>query len=490
MAQSIESFNWSNHSDKEWTTYTNEFERIIFKITLEDKRIKHLLMSLSKSFYPHLLPRYELFDKVYSYYNELNSTNGVDSNVTMDIELTDIFSKSKLEWDAAFKQQKPTLVYSERLLVCLDPIDGIIIYIFEDPGIMQITGISTDELSIILFIICKAKKVDIFDFTTINSNNGNQITLALKILSTISQCCGIDEHLVNTQCIIHPILNPYYLGRWGRYGFGILTHVTYVACKLMERMLFYDRQIINALTQSEQPILNRFQILAIAPVKPPVRQKSSWSDFHIVLTISEPFISGTECSSEMKNGHIQSSTNNQVFHLKLNELPTELKTKILGSPDDFNNHYCGCSSAGDNLTDCLTGVSISRLPRQHRGSFLFPISIRRRTNPLHSKMTDIYLVLRTTITREPFDTDSWILGTTFTIRNGKWSNADTKIINRSHFNRLTYNMNDKILETLMSDNDSWNSNFRYESGNDKRDNPFFRKDSQFEEINIHCELVS
>jgi len=447
-------------------------------------------MSLSKAFYPHLLPRYELINAVYSYYNELNSTNGVDSTVIMDLELTDLISKRKLEWDAAFKQQKPTLIYSKRLLVCLDPIDGIIIYVFEDPGIMQLTGISIDELSIILFIICKAKKVDIFDFTTINFNNGNPITLGLKILSTISQCCGIDEHLVNTQCIIHPILNPYYLGRWGRYGFGVITHVTYVTCNAMREMLFYDQQIINALTQNEQPILNRFQILAIAPVKPPVQRKSSWSDFHIGLSISEPFISETSCFNEMKDGQIQSSTHNQVLLSKLKELPDELKTKILGSPDDFNNHYCGCSSAGDNLTDCLMGISSDRLPRQSKGSFLFPISIRKRTNSLHSKMTDIYLILRTEVTREPFDFSDWISGNTFTVRNGKWRNANITIINRNHFNGLFYNMNDEVLGTLMLTNNSWNSNFRYESKDDKRDNPFFRKDSQFKQINICCELVS
>jgi hypothetical protein len=251
-------------------------------------------------------------------------------------------------------------------------------------------------------------------------------------------------------------------------------------------MLFYDYHIINALTKSRQPFLNRFQILAIAPVKPPVNQKSSWFDFHIILTISEPLISETYSFDEIKTGQTQSHTSNRQSFQKMKELPDELKLKILGNLKDFNDHQCGCSSVGSTLTDCLTGVSNVRLPRRNRVSLLFPISIRKRYTYLHSKMTDIYLVLRTETTRDPFYFNDKTEDGTFTLHyNGK-ANAKGQIINRDHFNRPTYDMNLKNLSL----SDKHNSNYRFENHSDERDNPFYKKDSQFEEVRLYCELVS
>jgi hypothetical protein len=486
----IKSFNWSNHSDQEWTTYTEKFERTIFKIALLDRRIKFLLISLSKAFYPYLLPRYELYDTAYNYWNRLNSLESVDLNINMDLKFLDLFKIRNLYWEIAKQQLKPALIYSERLLVNFEQLEGMTIYIFEEPGITRIVDISIDELNIILFIMCRAKKIIPINFSNVDINNGNPITLGMKILTTIFQCCGVNKHLVKTQCIVHPINDPYYLIAWGRYGSIMLTHVTEITCRMMKEMLFYDRQIINALTESKQPFLNRFQILAISPAKPPIQQKSSWFDFHIVLTISEPLISRTDRSNEIKCKGAKNNTTDLQLLSRLKEIPNELKFKILGNLRDFNDHYCGCSSVGSTLTNCLMNASDVPLSRRSRMNFLFPISMRKRITPLHSKMTDIYLVLRAETTREPFHFSNRFTDDTFTLSCDGRTNAEVKIINRSHFNRLTYDMNKETLSILTSENDSSNSNYQHDTNEDKRDNPFFRKDSQFERVDICCELVS
>jgi len=488
MAQDAESFSWSNYSQEEWSTCTKRFEGTIFKMVSNDRAMKGLLMSLDRTFHPNLSSRSELYDKVYDHSIKLHSRESVDSDLKANLELTEYFSMHKLETKIASPRFKPTLIYSKQLMICFDPLNGMIIYIFEGKGIMQFTTISITVLSLILFTMCKVMNVNVLDFTTIKYDNGNPITLGLQIFKTISQCFGHNRHLSNTQCIVHPIKHPFYLS-WGRYGYAMMTHVTEMTCRRIQEMLFYDERIINTLTQNEQPILNRFQVLAIAPVKPRDQKRHSWFDFHIAITLSEPSVSETLSFKETKDDRKFTNTDTMAFLSNLKELPRELQMKVLGEPKEFNDYCCNCLSAGDTLTKCLDGETNKHLPQSNRANFLFPISIRKRVNPLHSKSIDIYLVIRTEFNREPFyyheSQPDYLL-----ITNKKRDkHGSVELINRKHFNRVTYNMNNKILGALASDEDPRTSNYDYNVGYEERRNPFFRTDSQFTRIELHCKHV-
>jgi hypothetical protein len=478
MAQDIESLNWSSYSTNEWTTHTTKFELTIFKMVLHEQVTSSFLMNLSRAFDLHPVARSKLYSKVFDHWIQLRLLKSVDSNIDTSLELTEYFSMCKLKDDSARQRIKPTLIYSKRLMICFDPIDEVTIYIFRDDGIMQYQKISITVLSLILFTMCKATDVKTLDFSTIEYNDGNPTTLGLKIFSTISKCVGSNDHVSNTQCIVHPINNPFYL-QWGKYGFAMMTYVTEMTCRKMKEMLFYDEYIINALTQSEQPFLNRFQILALIPVKPHDPKTNVWLDFHIVLTLSEPHISEALSFRNTNEGHNHINTDTITLLSKLKELPNELKSKVLGEPEEFNDHYCDCSSVKNILTKCLNGEVPKYFPNDDKMSFLFPISIRKRINPLRSKSNDIYLVVRTQFNRELFYPSKTRLNHTFISNARVDKQGSIKLISSNHFNRITYDINDRILGPLASKEDPRTSNHRYDGNYEGRNNPFFRKDSQF-----------
>jgi hypothetical protein len=487
MASNIKSFDWFNHSIKEWKIYTDEFEEPIFRIALDDGRIKSFLISLSNAFYPDSSPGYELYDNVYNRLIKLESYKNIDLNIDENFYFTDLFSYNGFKWDTLNNKVQPTLIYSKRLSICFDPIEGISIFVYENLGITQFTRVSINEINILLFIMCKTKDIECIDITNIIPDNSNPVNLGLTIFSTVLKCCGIDEHLARTQCIIHPITDRSYLHKWGRYSFTMLTHVTEMTCRSMSEMLFYDYNIINALTQSKQLLLNRFQILAIKPVKPEVRQISSWFDFHIVLTISEPLINGTYSFTETQEGQTKINRDTQLLLLKLKDLPNELRAKVLGEPYNFSSYYCGYPNVEDDLSDCQADNLSGKWQSLNRTSFLFPISIRKRLNSLHSKMTDTYFIVRTMVNHEPFETMGRFSGSSFTTNERREKNASIKFISRNHFDGQIYDMNNEILKApalhiglrAPTDHD--------ENREKRQDNPFFRKDSQFEGINMKCD---
>jgi len=487
MANNVKSFDWAHHSAEEWKTYTDEFEEPIFRIALDDRRIKSLLRSLSNAFYPHLSPRYELYDNVYNHLIKLESNKEIDLNIDEDFNFTDLFSYQIFEWDILDGDIQPALIYSKRLLVCFDPIEGISIFVFETSGIAQFSRLSLNEINILLFIMCRTRNVESIDLTNVTSDNSRTINLGLMILATVLKCCGNNEHLAMTQCIVHPIKDRSYLHKWGRYSFTMLVHVTEMTCYLMSEMLFYDEQIINALTKSKQLLLNRFQILAIKPVKPEVQQTSSWFDFHVVLTISEPLIKRIDNFNENQDGQTKDEKDTHSLLSKLNELPNELRTRVLGKPQDFDDYCCGHPTVEDDLSeDQVNALPVHWRPID-RTSFLFPISIRKRLNLLHSKTTDTYFIVRTMVNHEPFNTMGRFSGSAFTDNESRARNAKIKFISRNHFDGQVYNMNTETLRTpalhigLRAPTD-------YDESREKEiANPFFKKDSQFDRINMKCE---
>lgn len=489
MAHDIKPLSWSNYSHDEWLICTTKFEQTIFKMVLHEQVTLSFIMNLNWAINPHLTNGSELYSKVFNHWTQLCSHESVDFNIKKSLESTEYFSASKLDDKIAFTQLKPAIIYSKRLMICFDPLVGMIIYIFADEGIMQYKNISITLFSLVLFTMCKATDVEILDFSTIKYDDGNPITLGLAIFSTMSKCIGHNEHLSNTQCIIHPINNPYYL-KWGQYGFAMMTHITEMICCQLQRTLFYDECIINALTRSKQPLLNRFQILAFAPVKPHDLSRQPWTDIHIVLTFSEPLISRTSSSYGEGDCHDQTSMKTMALLSNLKELPNELQLKVLGQPEEFNDHLCDCLSAGDTLNKCLNGIPTRYLPKDNRVNLLFPISIRRRNNLFHSKSTDIYLVVRTQFTRElRYNSRNKIDGLIIT-NDEKERYGNINFIDRHHFKRITYDMNNKILGALASDQDPRTSNYNYSNNYERRDNLFFRMDSQFKQIDIRCERMT
>jgi hypothetical protein len=485
MTQDIKPNSWSNYSHDEWLICTTKFEQTIFKMVLHEQATSSFIMNLNWAINPHLTIRSELYSKVYNHWTKLRHYESVDFNIKQSLESTEYFSTSKLDDKIAFMQLKPAIIYSKRLMICFDPQLGMIIYIFADEGIMQYKNISITLFSLVLFTMCKATGVEILDFSTIKYDDGNPITLGLKIFSTISMCIGQNEHLSNTQCIVHPIDSPYYL-KWDKYSFAMMTHITQMVCCRIQEMLFYDECIISALTQSKQPLLNRFQILAFAPVKAHDLSKQRWTDIHIVLTFSEPIISEASSFNGIRDCHDQISVDTLALLSNLKELPNELQLEVLGQPKELNDCICNCLDAEETLNKCLNGIPIKYLPKDNRVNSLFPILIRKRINSLHSKSTDIYLVVRTQLTRElKYNSHSQLDGLIITNDERK-RHEEIKFIDRRHFRRAVYDMNDKDLGALASDQDPYTSNFSYRNNYEGRNNPFFRMDSQFIQIDLCC----
>jgi len=486
MAQNTESFDWSNHSDIEWKTYTGKFERSIFEMALDNRVIMHLLMRISNAFYPNLTFKYRLYDEAYNHLIMLRSTNGEDLETGKDFNFTDLFSNSSLKWIFADKRYRPTIIYSERLLVCFDTSDGISIYVKEDLGITHFTRLSINEINLMLFMMCRIRNIETIDFSNITITDRNPIALGLRILTIIMRCCGTNEHLVNTQCLVFPIDNTYHLTMWGRYGFTMMTHILEMTCHAMKGMLFHDEQIMNALIQGKQPLLNRFHMMAIKPMKPRVHQTSSWYDFHIVLTISEPLINREYQPILNGEGQIQIKKDVHELLSKVKELPTELLVKIINSPREFTDHECGHPNDEDETTTNEVSDYYTSEQGTIKTSFLFPISTRKRLNSFHSKATDTYFIVRTAFNHEPFNIIGTYADGAFTSIKTRKQNGHIKFIDRIHFDGEIYDLNKQSLKVLTPIVGTPHLDYRHKIDESLNDNPFFMKDSQFNEMDMHC----
>ena len=101
----------------------------------------------------------------------------------------------------------------------------------------------------------------------------------------------------------------------------------------------------------------------------------------------------------------------------------------------------------------------------------------------------MYIIIRNEVDYHPYKYDSIPGRSSLDFEYDGRRNVEVKIMNRSHYDRLIYDMNEKSLNTLMSNEDTDNSNYNYETRSDERNNPFFRTDSQFQSINIRCEHI-
>jgi len=486
MANINESFSWSYHSNLEWKEFTEKFERVIFEMSLNTRIILQFLRSLSNAFYPNQLERYELYDSVYAHLLQLRLLDQNDLTVNKDLNFIDLLNKPSLKWNRDSSRFTPLLIYSRKLLTCFDPIDGISITVFEDLKTTQFMRMPLNVISVMLFVLCKVRDYETIDLVNVKNNNDQFLTLGFLIHSTILKCCGMNENAIETQCIIHPIKNMYYLQKWARYGFAMIQHITEMVCYSMTRMLFFDINLVNALTQSRQPLLNRFQILTIKPLKPLIHQISDWYDFHIALTLFEPIITRTIKDSRV-HGTGQELTDDKDHDVikRLRDLPSELRINILGQPQSFQDYYCGYSGIKDTFHTCQDGTPPRRWQKTEKASFLFPISIRKRSSLLHSKATDIYIILRTQFIREPFPSHGAISSITSIPISDRRQDTNITFIEKSHFDGPSYNMNDQVLKLLPTPDNI----IEYKDGShaNERDNPFYKKDCHFEGIRMKCE---
>jgi hypothetical protein len=205
-----------------------------------------------------------------------------------------------------------------------------------------------------------------------------------------------------------------------------------------------------------------------------------------VLTTSEPLISEGNNFLRIKERHNIINEDNVSLLSKLKDLPRELQIKILDKPFDFNDYQCGHPHVEDGLTDYQTSELLNDGQSTDKTNFLFPISIRKRINQLHSTTTETYIIVRAASNREPFNEIGKFSGSAFTTNESREKNGSIRFISKDHFDGQIYNMNNEILRMSAICIDQLAPIYHDGSHVGERDNPFFRKDDKFVEIKMIC----